>query len=64
MIVTATGLTLLLFGDITVAMDGKEIEPPKTMTCKSLMLGDVPNLAFSIGYTNASWTLKCDLTAE
>jgi hypothetical protein len=27
-----------------------------------MMLSGVPNLAIAIGYTNASWTLKCDLT--
>jgi cation diffusion facilitator CzcD-associated flavoprotein CzcO len=63
-IVTATGLNLQLFGGTEVVVDGRVVEPRETMTYKSLMLSDVPNLAFSIGYTNASWTLKCDLTAE
>ena len=64
LIVSATGLQLLLFGGMKLEVDGRTIEPPKTMAYKGMMLSDVPNLAFAIGYTNASWTLKCDLTAE
>jgi hypothetical protein len=40
------------------------VDFPKTLVYKGMMFSDVPNLAFAIGYTNASWTLKCDLTAE
>ena len=42
----------------------RRIEPSKTMAYKGMMCSDVPNLALAIGYTNASWTLKCDLTCE
>jgi cation diffusion facilitator CzcD-associated flavoprotein CzcO len=64
LVVSATGLELLLFGGMKIEVDGREVDPPKTMAYKGMMLSDVPNLAFAIGYTNASWTLKCDLTAE
>jgi monooxygenase len=45
-----------------ISVDGREVELPKTMGYKGMMLSGVPNLAAAIGYTNASWTLKCDLT--
>jgi cation diffusion facilitator CzcD-associated flavoprotein CzcO len=63
-IVTATGLNLLAFGGMDVAVDGEEINLPDTMGYKGMMLSGVPNFAFTIGYTNASWTLKADLVAE
>ena len=63
-IVTATGLNLLALGGIEIAVDDREVSLPETMTYKGMMFSDVPNLAVSIGYTNASWTLKCDLTCE
>jgi cation diffusion facilitator CzcD-associated flavoprotein CzcO len=60
--VTATGLNLLPLGGMDIAVDGRRVELPKTMGYKGMMLSGVPNLAVAIGYTNASWTLKCDLT--
>ena len=63
-VVTATGLNLLPLGGIDLAVDGERIEFPETMAYKGMMLSGVPNLAISLGYTNASWTLKCDLTCE
>ncbi len=63
-IVTATGLNMLAFGGMTMTVDGRDIHLPDTMSYKGMMLSDVPNFAFSIGYTNASWTLKCDLTCQ
>ncbi|MCH9708823.1 MAG: NAD(P)/FAD-dependent oxidoreductase [Actinomycetia bacterium] len=63
-IVTATGLNLQLFGGATVSRNGKDIELSETMAYKGMMLTDMPNLAFTIGYTNASWTLKADLVSE
>ncbi|MTE17268.1 flavin-containing monooxygenase [Nocardia aurantiaca] len=63
-VVTATGLDLLALGGIALTVDGREIQPPDTMAYKGMMLSGVPNLAFTIGYTNASWTLKADLVAE
>jgi cation diffusion facilitator CzcD-associated flavoprotein CzcO len=63
-VVTATGLNLQAFGGIALAVDGVEVELPETMTYRAMMLSDVPNFAFAIGYTNASWTLKVDLVCE
>jgi monooxygenase len=64
LVVTATGLNMTLLGGVKLAVDGREVEPSKTLSYKGLMLTGVPNMAFSIGYTNASWTLKCDLTCD
>jgi cation diffusion facilitator CzcD-associated flavoprotein CzcO len=64
LIVTATGLKLRFLGGVDVDVDGRKIEPSKTMAYKGMMFSDVPNAAVCIGYTNASWTLKCDLTSE
>ncbi|GAB4550061.1 MAG: NAD(P)/FAD-dependent oxidoreductase [Rhizobacter sp.] len=64
LIVTATGLVLSSFGDMALTVDGRRVEGPKTFGYKGMMYSDVPNLASSFGYTNASWTLKCDLTCE
>jgi len=64
LIVTATGLNMLAFGGMEIAVDGEEVELSRTMTYKGMMLSGVPNLALAFGYTNASWTLKCDLTCE
>ena len=61
-VVTATGLKLKLLGGISVAIDGKPVDFAQTMNFKGVMFSEVPNLAAVIGYTNASWTLKCDLT--
>jgi monooxygenase len=64
LVVTATGLNLLVFGGVQMAVDGQDVELDKTMTYRGMMLSDVPNFAFVAGYTNASWTLKADLTSE
>jgi cation diffusion facilitator CzcD-associated flavoprotein CzcO len=64
LIVTATGLKLKFLGGLAIEVDGRRLEPDKTMTYKGMMLSEVPNLAFAIGYTNASWTLKCDLVSQ
>ncbi len=63
-IVTATGLKLQAMGGIELTVDGAAVKMPDTMTYKALMLSDVPNFVFTIGYTNASWTLKADLVAD
>lgn len=63
-VVTATGLRLLAFGGMELTVDGQAVELPKTMAYKGMMLSDVPNFVFTVGYTNASWTLKADLVAE
>jgi monooxygenase len=61
-IITATGLNLLLLGGIQIAVDGKSVRFSETTNFKGVMFSDVPNLFVAFGYTNASWTLKCDLT--
>ncbi len=63
-IVTATGLNLLFLGGVELVVDGEPVDLPKTTTYKGMMLSGVPNCAFTVGYTNASWTLKADLTSE
>jgi cation diffusion facilitator CzcD-associated flavoprotein CzcO len=63
-IVTATGLSLNVLGGMAVEVDGRPIDFGRTLTYKGMMYRDVPNLASSFGYTNASWTLKADLTCE
>jgi monooxygenase len=63
-IVTATGLNLQLFGGAEVKRNGVPIELTDTMAYKGMMLTHMPNMAFTIGYTNASWTLKADLVSE
>ena len=64
LVVTATGLRLLALGGLSVTVDGQDVQLPETMTYKGMMLSGVPNAAAALGYTNASWTLKCDLTCE
>ncbi|MCD2145770.1 NAD(P)/FAD-dependent oxidoreductase [Gordonia paraffinivorans] len=63
-IVTATGLQLLGFGGTRLRVDGDEVKPHDRFVFKSHLLEDVPNLAWSVGYTNASWTLRADMTAR
>lgn len=63
-IVTATGLNLVPFGGIQLNVNGRDVSLPDTMAYKGMMLSGVPNFAFTVGYTNASWTLKADLAAE
>jgi monooxygenase len=63
-VVTATGLKVQLFGGMRVDVDGRPVSPSETLVYKGMMCSDVPNLAFAVGYTNASWTLKVDLTAS
>ena len=60
-IVTATGLVMQGFGGIELSVDGRVVEPAKTLAYKGVMFSGVPNLAAVFGYINASWTLKADL---
>ena len=62
--ITATGLNLLFLGGIKLTIDGEKPDIPRALTYKGMMLNDIPNFAYTLGYTNASWTLKADLTAE
>ncbi len=63
-IITATGLEMLFIGGIDMSVDGEALDLPSKLTYKGMMLEGVPNMAMAIGYTNASWTLKCDLTCD
>lgn len=63
-VVTATGLELQLLSGMDVEVDGQKINFAETFSYKGMMYSGVPNLASAFGYTNASWTLKADLTAE
>lgn len=63
-IITATGLELLFIGGIELLVDGEAVDLPNKLTYKGMMLEGVPNFALAVGYTNASWTLKCDLTCD
>ena len=64
LIVTATGLQLNVLGGLRLSLDGQPVDLSKTLNYKGLMYSGVPNLASCFGYTNASWTLKCDLTCD
>jgi monooxygenase len=63
-IVTATGLNLLALGGLELTVDETPVVLSETVSYKGMMFSDVPNLAAALGYTNASWTLKCDLVCE
>ncbi|MGL5857290.1 MAG: flavin-containing monooxygenase, partial [Angustibacter sp.] len=63
-VVTATGLNLLLLGGIELVVDGEPVDLAQRMSYRAMMFEDVPNLAFAVGYAAASWTLKADLTGE
>jgi len=62
-IVTATGLQLLALGNVHLTVDGTPVDPGQTFIYKGTMISNVPNFAFCIGYTNASWTLRADLAS-
>jgi len=64
LVVTATGLRLKFLGGMKLDVDGVVPDAASSMAYRGSMFSDVPNLAMSIGYINASWTLKCDLIAE
>jgi cation diffusion facilitator CzcD-associated flavoprotein CzcO len=63
-VITATGLVVKILGGIALSVDGAPVNPAEHINYKGMMLSDVPNMVLSFGYTNASWTLKCDLTAR
>lgn len=60
-IVTATGLKIRVVGGIEFKVDGRVVQPSETMCYRGIMFSDVPNFAMVIGYTTATWTLKCEL---
>ncbi len=63
-IISATGLKLLGQGGVSIYVDGVKVEANQKFVYKGMMYNDVPNMAFSFGYTNASWTLRADLTCD
>jgi monooxygenase len=63
-IITATGLNVLFLGGMEMVVDGDRVDFSQRMAYKGMMLNGVPNFVFTLGYTNASWTLKADLTSE
>jgi cation diffusion facilitator CzcD-associated flavoprotein CzcO len=63
-VVTATGLDLLFLGGVELIVDSEKVDISKKLAYKGMMLEGVPNVAMAVGYTNASWTLKCDLTCQ
>jgi monooxygenase len=63
-IVTATGLNAQLFNNIEFKIDGETIDFAKKVCYKSVMFDGIPNMTYAFGYTNASWTLKCDMTNQ
>jgi len=63
-IVSATGLNLRMFGGINISVDGQDVPHYEVMAYKTVMLQNIPNLAFFLGYTNASWTLKVGIAMD
>lgn len=63
-VVTATGLQLQSLGGISVSVDGADVKPSDRFVYKGHLLEDVPNMAWCVGYTNASWTMRSDMTAQ
>ena len=64
LIITATGLNLQVFGGVQLTVDGQLVDPAHTMAYKGFLFSGLPNFASCFGYTNASWTLKADLTSQ
>ena len=64
LIVTATGLSMVALGEIAIDVDGRPVQTGKLNVYKGMMFSGVPNLAWCVGYINASWTLRADLTAR
>jgi cation diffusion facilitator CzcD-associated flavoprotein CzcO len=63
-IVTATGLNLVALGGMQLTVDGRPVNLSKTVNYRGAMFSGIPNLAAVLGYTNASWTLRCELTCN
>ena len=63
-IITATGLKLNALGDVQISVDGEAVAFGDHTAYKGMMLSDIPNLILTFGYTNASWTLKAELTSN
>jgi len=63
-VITATGLQLQALGGVAISIDGAEVKPQDRFVYKEHMLEDIPNMAWCVGYINASWTLRADITAR
>jgi monooxygenase len=63
-IVLATGLKMKILGGASISVDGKKVDTNQVLIYKGMMASNIPNLALAFGYTNNSWTLKTDLTAQ
>ena len=63
LVIAATGLQMQFLGGMQLCVGGVAVDPARTTVYRGMMLSDVPNFAISFGYTNASWTLKADLTS-
>jgi cation diffusion facilitator CzcD-associated flavoprotein CzcO len=63
-VVTATGLQIKLMSGIGFSIDGAPVNLSDQLAYRAFMFSDVPNLSYTFGYTNASWTLKADLSAR
>ena len=63
-VVTATGLNVQFLGNTELVVDGETVDPAQHVSYRGMMLDAVPNMAFAIGYTNSSWTLRVDLVTE
>lgn len=63
LVVSATGLKIKMMGGVRLSVDGVPFDPAQAYFYKGMMFSGVPNFALALGYTNASWTLKCELTA-
>ncbi|MEY8566484.1 NAD(P)/FAD-dependent oxidoreductase [Corynebacteriaceae bacterium 7-707] len=63
-VIAATGLQLQLFGGAEVEVDGREVDPSKTVAYRGVLVSGLPNLSFTVGYLNQSWTTRADLTAR
>ncbi len=64
LVVTATGLQVVAFGQVDVEVDGRKIDSHDVYVYKGMMFSGIPNFAWCVGYTNASWTLRADLTSK
>ncbi len=64
LVVSATGLQMEILGKMQLSIDGQPLDASKRFCYRGMMFSDLPNLAMAFGYTNASWTLKCDLTCQ
>jgi len=63
-VITATGLKVVAFGELSLTVDGKAIKANELHVYKGLMFSGMPNFAWCVGYTNASWTLRADLSTQ